>query len=600
MLSKDNILSFLLGQHNLWENETRHEAMLLFRSLYEKSPELREVLINYVLKGPSTENVKEDLRDRLEHDVFQILEYLQESGLELTASGKKRLEEIKIKYPKLKLRPDADISAPFYTEWHKNPFTVEEIYAKKPSELAKMLKDYEGSLERSRRDLCITVGMTCHQYPEWTLELFSCLRNIIKELPSDTINPIISGLQLSDEGDKAAWDKERGQNLLNILEIMISERPEAEFWTGLPSLLKNWLKIIKIDVDFWGKLAKKLVEVFTFFDYQREKEKIPVEWFQRSANHPYGDLTELYLEHAYQLIMDQKEKGIKFELDSKTLDFFTYTIKNYAPGSRYGVCILGHWLGWLEAVAPEWTEKNLIPVFYWDDNKERALVSWSGYLWNRRLSRSLSERFSDTYLNAARHYKEFANSEQEGLIVHIAGLIWFKDIDISDLKEFVMMIDGKGRREMLWTWENHLEKAQKEVAEDFWKRVIIPYWDWTQNRYFGLPNGNEEKFSFWRLLPFSRSLFPQAAERAIKFPPISIEDVHIFPRKLVESGLSKRYPEEFTNFLIAFIKVDRYPNWHDEEWQQLWKDVKDSGAQNLNKLEDELARKKIKISIERN
>ena len=437
--------------------------------------------------------------------------------------------------------------------------------------------------------------MTCHQYPDWALERLSFLRKIIKELPSDTINPIISGLQLSDEGDKTSWDKERGQNLLKILEMMISERPDAEFWTGLPSIVKNWLKILKIDTEFWARLAKKLVEIFTFFDYQRGKEKIPVEWFQRSANHPYGDLTELYLEHSYQLIMSQKERGIKFELDNETLDFFTYTIKNYGHGSRYGVCILGHWLGWLEAVTPEWTEKYLIPIFYWDDNEERALVSWSGYLWNRRLSRSLSEKFSDTYLNAARHYKGFVNSEQEGLIVHVAGLIWFKDIAISDLKDFVTMIDGKGRREMLSTWENHLEKAQKKVAEDFWERVIIPYWDWSQKRYFGLPEGNKEKFSFWRLLPFSYSVFPQAAERAVNFAPASIENEYLFPKKLLESRLSKSYPEDFTNILVAFIRADQHPEWHEEKWQQLWNDVKDSGAQNLNKLKDELARKKVRI-----
>lgn len=207
----------------------------------------------------------------------------------------------------------------------------------------------------------------------------------------------------------------------------------------------------------------------------------------------------------------------------------------------------------------------------------------------------MSERFGNTYLNAARHYKEFANSEQEGLIVHVAGLIWFKDIDISDLKDFVTMIDGKGRREMLGTWENHLEKTQKEVAEDIWKRVIIPYWDWTQKRYLGLLEGNEEKFSFWKLLPFSYSLFPQAAERAVNFAPTSIESEYLFLKKLLESELSKSYPEDFTNILILFIRADQHPEWHEEEWQQLWKDVKDSGAQNLNKLKDELARKKIRI-----
>ena len=211
MLSKEEILNLLLGQNNLWEEETRHEAMRLYRSLYEKSPELREILINYVLKVPPGENMENQSKERIENDVFELLVYLEEHGLELTDSGKGRLEEIKKKHPKWKLRSDADISAPFYTEWHKNPFTIEEIYSKKLSEVSKMLKDYKGSWERSRTDFCITVGMTCHQYPDWALELFGCLKNIVKELPADTINPIISALQISNEGDKAAWEKDQAQ-----------------------------------------------------------------------------------------------------------------------------------------------------------------------------------------------------------------------------------------------------------------------------------------------------------------------------------------------------------------------------------------------------
>ena len=97
------------------------------------------------------------------------------------------------------------------------------------------------------------------------------------------------------------------------------------------------------------------------------------------------------------------------------------------------------------------------------------------------------------------------------------------------------------------------------------------------------------------LIAFSCSLFPQAAERAVNFAPTSIENEYLFPKKLLESELSKSYPEDFTNILVAFIRADQHPEWHKEEWQQLWKDVKDSGAQNLNKLKGELARKKIKI-----
>lgn len=595
MLSKDKILSLLLEKNDLWESETKHEAILLFKTLYEKSPELREVIINHVLKGPPRENVKEDLKGSREYDIFELLEYLREAGLELTESGKSQLEQIKRTYPNWKLSPNADISSPMHVGWHENPFTVEEIYSKKPREVAEMLRNYKDSWERSRWDLGRTVGATCRQHADWAIELFGCLRDILNDLPADRINPIILGLQLSDSGDEADWDNERTHNLLNVLEIMVSERPEAEFWTGLPSFLKNWAKVLKINANLWLNLGKKLTEIFACFDYRREEEKLPIEWFQRAINHPYGDLTQLYLEDAQRLITDQEKTGVKFELDSKTLDFFEHTIKTFALGSRYGVCILAHWLGWLEAVTPDWTEKNLVPMFYWGDSKERALVSWSGYLLNRTISRHLGERFRDTYLIASQNYRELGKSEQEGLIIHVAGLIWFKHTDLLGLKDLVAIIEVEGRRGLLEAWENHLEQAQKEVAEDFWRSVVIPYWNWSRTRYLKLPAGNMERLLFWKLLPFSHSLFPQAAQMAIDLAPSSIEDVYLFPKNLIESGLSKRYPEEFTNLFLAFIKADLHPDWHDEEWQQLWKDIKDCKARNLDKLKDELTKRNIKI-----
>lgn len=593
MLSKEEILNLLLEGDNLWENETRHEAMLLYRSLYAKFPELREMIINHILERPPTGEDKR-AKEAHEYDVFELLEYLQAGGLELTNSGIKRLEQIKESYPKWKLSPDADIVGAFHVGWHRSSFTVEGIYSKKPNEVAEMLRDYKGSWEESRWDFCRTVGMTCLQHPDWALEVFRSLKHIVGELPADTTNSVISSLQLT-EGSEAAWNKKHAESFLCLLESMIRERPEAEFWTGLPSLLKNWHKVIRIEVDLWINLSQILIELFKSFDYERDKEKVPEEWFQRSAGHPYGEITELYLDHAYHLAIDQKAKGLNIELDVNTLEFFEYTIGNYSVGSRYGISILGHWLAWLEAVAPEWTEKKIIPLFYWDDSKERTLVCWSGYLWSRNLSRFLSEKFNDTYLRAVYHYNEFGKTEQEGLIVHLGGLIWFKDIKVSDLMEFVTLIDGDSRRQLLWTWEDHLEKAKKEVAEDFWKNVISPYWSWSQKRYLGLPDGNKERFSFWRLLPFSYGFFREAAKKAVDLAPAAIEDTHLFPQRLAESGLSKNYPEEFTDLLVAFIVADTHPYWHAEEWQLLWDGVKDSSAHNLSRLKDELARKKILI-----
>ncbi len=65
MLRKEEILNLLLEGDNLWENETRHEAMLLYRSLYAKFPGLKEMIINHILERPST---SEDERGKEAHE----------------------------------------------------------------------------------------------------------------------------------------------------------------------------------------------------------------------------------------------------------------------------------------------------------------------------------------------------------------------------------------------------------------------------------------------------------------------------------------------------------------------------------------------------
>ena len=599
MLSKENILSFLLEQDKLWQSETKHEAMRLLKSLYESSPEHREKLINYILIGPPLSRGKDSEDDKryTEHKVFTMLEYLKEQGLELTQRGEKYLKEINEKYPKWKLGRDADIENPGYGGWHKNPFTIEDIHSKAPKEVALMLRDYEETWERERGDFCNTVGAVCRQYPEWCLELFDHLNDILTELPEDTINHIIWGLRTTNEKEKVAWNLEQVNRLVNIFQKMVEKRPVAKFWTSLPGLLQNWQKTYKAGLDFFSNLLNRLATIFKSFDYEREKKGDPVEWIQRAANHPYGDLTELYLAYAQQRVAEQKKAGINYDISPELINFFEFTIDNYDYGTRYGLCVLGRWLSWFEAIVPAWTEKKLVPAFNWATNKEMALIAWSGYLWNSTLSRYLSKLFDDYFLDAAQHYKEFGKEEQKGLTTHVAALIWFKDIELADLKKFTLLIDREGRINILAMWQLHLDKAEKPIAESFWNTTIIPYWDWCERqRYLALPSGNTERSKFWELIPYSYQVFTKAVKRAVNLAPSGLDRVYSFLEELLKTDFSAIYPEAFTNLLLAFIKAEQNPRWHKNEWEKLWDSVKNSGAKRLGKLKDELARDGVIIN----
>lgn len=578
----------------LWQSATQHEAMRLLKTLYETSSEHREKLVDYVLIGPPLSRGKDSEGDKryTTRKVFNMLEYLKSQGLELTSRGKKYLESIKLTYPEWKSGRDADIDNPVYGVWHKNPFTIEGIHPKTPKEVALMLRDYEGTWERERGDFCNTVGAVCRQYPEWGLELFEYLNDILTELPEDTINHVVWGLRSTDEKGKSAWGLEQVTRLVNIFQKMVEKSPVAESWTSLPGLFQNWQKTYKAELDFFGSLLGSLANVFKSFDYEIKREDTPVEWIQRAANHPYGDLTELYLEYASQRVAEQEKAGFDHDIGSEIINFFEFTIDNYDYGTRYGLCVLGRWLSWFEAIVPDWTKKKLIPAFNWATNKEMALIAWSGYLWNSTLSRYLSKLFDDYFLDAAQHYKEFGKEEQKGLTTHVAALIWFKGIEISDLKKFTLLIDREGRINILEMWQRHLDRAEKPIAESFWNTTIIPYWDWCERqRYLALPDGDTERFRFWVLIPYSHQLFTKAVKRAVKFAPSDLNDVYQFNDDLLKTDFSVLYPEEFVSLLLAVIQADQNPRWHKEEWEKLWDSVKNSKAKKLGKLKDELARK---------
>lgn len=179
------------------------------------------------------------------------------------------------------------------------------------------------------------------------------------------------------------------------------------------------------------------------------------------------------------------------------------------------------------------------------------------------------------------------------MITHVAGLVWFKLIDITKLKGFIHFIDKKGRLELLQTWQNHLAKSEKTMAVEFWRNAIIPYWKWNKDRFLRMPDGNEERFEFWNLLPYSHEAFPETAHIAVGLPPTNIEYMHLFIRNLRGTDLPRQYPGEFVNLLTELIKADNNPQWQMDEWKKLWDAVKDSDVSNLNILRNELARKRI-------
>jgi hypothetical protein len=114
----------------------------------------------------------------------------------------------------------------------------------------------------------------------------------------------------------------------------------------------------------WTEIGIRLAALFEAFDYERTEEKEPIEWHQRAINHPYGDVTELFLNLAQQQVnvLLRSEKPLTLDLQAE--QFFSTIVAKYNCGSRYGLCLLAQRLRWMEAVSSKFAPL-LLSTFDW-------------------------------------------------------------------------------------------------------------------------------------------------------------------------------------------------------------------------------------------
>lgn len=215
------------------------------------------------------------------------------------------------------------------------------------------------------------------------------------------------------------------QQLFKLLVQLTELRPDPVMWTSLPSVLKELVKQKLVSLESWHQYAIQLFTMFESYDYEREDEK-PIEWIQRAINHPVGDIFDLYFELAQENVQAQIKSGEEILIGLEAEHFFSMVLRKYDRGSRYALCLLAQHFSWIEAVSSNLADL-MRPAFVWNKNEERALVTWSGFLWGGALSKKLTAEFEDSYLETGKHCTLFARVEKEGLARHVAATTGLKD-----------------------------------------------------------------------------------------------------------------------------------------------------------------------------
>lgn len=595
MIDNAHVLDILFGKGNaLWRKETRHESMLLMRALYKTDAGALEKISVAILQGPPPELLREEDNEEVDWHIFEMLSFLESEYPPLRPEAQQELSGIKERHPEWSPKPYPGMSMWIESGGTDKSVTIDDIKSVAPEDVPGKIITFEDGWKKTRRDFCEAIGALIAHDPGWGLQAIDALQINVKNLPMEAINPILWGIRATLTDNTIRIEMEGIVVLLNKFDSMIQSMPIPTMWTSLPSLLSHLVRKYELSTASWNELGVRLASMFEAFDYERSEEREPIEWHHRAINHPYGDLTELYLNLAQQHgnHLSRTEKPLSLEPQAEK--FFSQMLANYNLGSRYGLCLLAQRLSWLEAVSREFAGV-LLSVFDWAQGGERPIVAWTGYLWSNTLSRSLIENFELTYALAAQRHSNFGGQEQRALASHVSAVFWFHPDRVNLLYKFASAVDSDLRVALLRGWKNHLKNAQEESAKRFFDSILFPYWDWCARQdSFRIDNADKERFGFWELIPLSFASFPEACWRAHQRRPSTIDNLGLFVREAVnDSTLS--YPNELTELLIALLELDFHPQWQEEDWRASLKALRSTGARRLNDLENALARKGISL-----
>lgn len=557
-------------------------------------PSARDEIVGHVLSDSHLADLSLS-PDRIEAVQFEFLGYLEGLGGSLPAAAVERLAAIRQRHPKWTNSKYPGMSHWTESGWVGKRVQSDDILSLSASEAVFRLRDATDTFKSSRREMAEAFGVALAKNWEWGKEALRHLGDGIEQFGEEQLNPIWWGLRAAITENNEVLSITQIRELFELLRELVRKRPEPAIWSSVPSVLQELVERKELDVKEWNGLANDLARIFWCYDFDRDaSQDKPIEWLDRAINHPYGDLTEIYRDLAAtrvnQLIAEKTPPVLPIE----SKEFFEFTLTKQGLGSRYGLCLIAERMSWLEVVDESLVTAKLRPFFDWGISPANAEIAWSGFLWSRTLSKTLTESFEASYLETAKHINALGEDERKGLASHVAAVFWFGSRSLGKLQAFATAVDSRTRLEMLDGWKTHLQQGDAGLCAEFATNLLAPYWDWCSRQPF-FANNDRERTEFIELVPYWGDAFPAGVQRAIKYSPASIEQTYLLLNSLSNSSAATRFSDEFVQLLVKILQVSKNPHWEDDQWKSLWHKLESMPHIKRESLHNALATRGINV-----
>lgn len=538
------------GRRWLWSEETRRETIRLLVSLAQQleatmSAELEQA----ILAGPPRDQFRPDIDPDdwnyiLDHGVWLRLAKMNHAGATLSEAGRSRLDTLSAQ-SRWKLAADESDEFPIWMGggWvgDRNPW---KPFTPIPRTRRGVL-DYllahpvlEDSQQDDWRELCSEM----FQATAYALCMLAQQKNWPVERWRDALQ---------------AWAEENLRDRSWRFMASILVHAPGDLVQALSHGIGWWLhavaKTFKGHEEHFLALTQRILRL----DFQDDGDADdPV---SRAINHPIGLVTEALLDWWYRQEPDDGQA-----LPETIKPIFTDLCDTRVAKFRHGRVLLAIHVLSLFRVDRTWSEQHLLPLLDWNRSEAEARSAWEGFLWSPRLYRPLMEAIKPAFLETVNHYAQLGkHNEQFAAFLTYTALDPGDTFTVAQLAVAIRALPADGLRESARALVRALESAGDQ-REDYWKNRILPFWEriWPKSNDQA-SSANAESFA--SLCIATGGEFSSAMAAIGNWLRV-IQDPDYVIRRLQESGLSVRFPEDALQ-LLSTILGDQ-PSWLSKELRQ--------------------------------
>jgi hypothetical protein len=123
-----------------------------------------------------------------------------------------------------------------------------------------------------------------------------------------------------------------------------------------------------------------------------------------------------------------------------------------------------------------WTTGEVLPIFDWHADADRATAAWAGHLtlgqWNQRVATLLRAYFEQSFSRIPAELRDPLAARVAGISVYGSE----NPVDSNLLSKYISIAAEEFRRKFASTVDQILQKESAEFGETQWERWIRRYW----------------------------------------------------------------------------------------------------------------------------